>query len=272
MPLRYFAAIAAVSTIVPGIASPSIRAAAVAFDEASNPIYASDWIHGQNGGVGFSPWIISPNPDSGVAGAFTASSQPNGNGAGNIDTGGRSWGLFANVPAGVTADAVRFFTPGGVTADGSLGVGEQFILRMDNGFISAGGAVGFGLRNTMGEDRFEFFFVGGDTNYRLNIASDVFTLHGITYAGLTLKFTLTGLDTFSLDVNYALGTPSSETFTGTLQGTPGTGIDRFRLFNFGAGTGGTNVYFNSVQVVPEPSSALLLAAAAFAACHRRPRK
>jgi hypothetical protein len=244
----------------------------MAFDDASNAIYATDWTQGQNGGFGFSPWIISPNPDSGVAGAFTASSQPNGNGAGNIDTGGRSWGLFANTPASVTADAVRFFTPGGVTADSALGIGEQFILRMDNGFISPGGAVGYGLRNSLGEDRFEFLFVGGDTNYRLNIASDVFTLHGITYAGLTLKFTLTGPDTFSLDVNYALGTPNFETFTGTLQGTPGTGIDRFRLFNFGAGTGGTNVYFNSVQVVPEPSTGIVLAAAMLWMCRRRSRE
>jgi hypothetical protein len=29
----------------------------------------------------------------------------------------------------------------------------------------------------------------------------------------TLAFTLTGPDTFSLDVNYALGSPSSETFS-----------------------------------------------------------
>jgi hypothetical protein len=273
MPTRPFAAIAAVSTLFIGAAEPAAKGAAMAYDDASNPIYALDWTNGQNGGFGFGTWMINPNPDTADGGAFAATSQNNGQSGfqGNIDTGGRAWGLYGNVPATTITDAVRLFTPGGVTGDSTLGIGEKFILRMDNGFIANGGAVGFGLRNSLGENRFEFYFSGGGSKYRLDIDSDVFTLHGITYAGMTLAFTLTGPDTFSLDINYALGSPSFETFTGTLQGSPGSGIDRFRLFNFGAGTGGTNVYFNNAQVVPEPSAALLLAAGALALCRCRSR-
>ena len=231
----------------------------MAFDDASAAAYDTDWVDGQNGGFGFGPWTLSPNPENlGVAGHFVASSQPNGGDIkGNIDTAGRSWGLYANF-SGVISDAVRPFTPGGITGDSTLGIGEQFIIRMDNGFVRSGGAVGFGLRNEFGENRFEFYYGSGQPGYTLNIADDVLTTHAVTFAGMTLTFTLTSPDTFDLVVDYAEGTPSRETFTGTLQGTPGSGIDQFRLFNFAAGTDRTNVYFNSVQIVPEPSSLALL--------------
>jgi hypothetical protein len=271
MPTQPFAAFAAVLSLCLGLLASSTQGAAMAFDDASGTVYAADWVHGQNGGFGFGPWILNPNPEqTGIAGAFTASSQPNGDGTGNIDTGGRSWGLYANF-SGITSEAVRLFTAGGVTGDNTLGIGEQFLIRFDNGFCDIGGAVGFGLRNSSGENRFEFYFAGGQSNYTLNIANDVLTMHGVIYAGMTLKFTLTGPDTFNLDVNYATGIPAMETISGTLQGTPGSGIDRFRLFNFAAGTGGKNVYFNSVQVVPEPSSLVFLGAGAFLAVRRRSR-
>ena len=150
-------------------------------------------------------------------------------------------------------------------------MGEQFRLKLDNGYIDTGGKVGFGLRNSLGEDRFEFYFVGGESKYTLNIADDVFTLHGFTSAGMSLQFTLTGADTFTLNINYDKFSPLTETFSGTLQGTPGSGIDGFRLFNSGAGNGGKNVFFNNVQVVPEPSSLILLGVAGLAMMRRPSR-
>jgi hypothetical protein len=241
----------------------------MAFDDTSNPIYAGTWSAGQNGGFGFGPWAMS---FSGNAGAFVASSAANGDGTGNIDIGSISWSLFARDPSNL-AEAIRPFTAGGVTGDSTLGVGEKFILKFDNGFVDNGGAVGFGLRNAAGQNRFEFFLQGSLTTYTLNIASDVQTVHQETGGGMTIAFTLTGSDTFQLDINYAVGSPSSETFTGTLQGAAGSGIDRFRLFNFAAGISspgdGKNVFFNSVSVVPEPSSALLVAAGALFAVRRR---
>src|SRR5687768_10137426 len=126
MPTRLIARIAAVATLTLSFVPSKAQAASMAFDDASNAIYASDWVDGQNGGFGFGSWILTPNPEiGGVAGAFTASSQPNGaEPKGNIDVGGRSWGLYANF-TNVISDAVRHFTPGGVTGDNTLGIGEQ---------------------------------------------------------------------------------------------------------------------------------------------------
>jgi hypothetical protein len=263
-----FAAIAAASTVFLGFASHTAHAAAMAFDDTASLIYATTWSNGQNGGFGFGPWSMS---FSGLSGAFVASSAANGDGTGNIDVSTISWGLFARDPF-TLAEAVRPFTAGGVTGDSTLGVGEKFILKFDNGYVDDGGAVGFGLRNAAGENRFEFFLQGNLTTYTLNIASDVQTVHQETGGGMTIAFTLTGPDTFQLDINYAVGSPSTETFAGALQGTPGSGIDRFRLFNFAAGTSspgnGKNVFYNSVSVVPEPSSALLFASGALFAVRR----
>lgn len=246
----------------------------MAYDDASNAIYASDWVHGQNGGFGFGPWALTPEVENtGIVGAFVGTSANNGDDPlkGSIDVGGRAWSLYANV-SGSISGAVRQFTPGGVTGDSTLGIGEQFIIKLDNGLVAAGGAVGFGLQNSDGQNRFEFYYGSGQSGYTLNIENDLITLHGVTYAGMTVRFTLTGTDTFNLEINYALGTPSTETFSGTLDGPMGTGIDRFRLFNFAASANNTprsNPYFNSAQVIPEPSSLVFLAAGVFAAARRR---
>jgi hypothetical protein len=268
MPTPSIARIAAVATVILSFTPLGAQAAAMAFDDTSNAIYATSWSNGQNGGFGFGPWAMS---FSGLAGAFVASSAANGDGTGNIDVNGIAWALFAREP-GTLAEAIRPFTAGGVTGNNTLGIGEQFILRFDNGFVDDGGAVGFGLRNAAGENRFEFFLQGNLTTYTLNIANDVQTVHQETGGGMTIAFTLTGPDTFQLNINYAVGSPSTETFTGTLQGTPGSGIDRFRFFNFAAGVGGKNVFYNSVQVIPEPSSALLIAAGTLFAVRRRLRR
>lgn len=202
------------------------------------------------------------------------SSTANGGGNLGIDISGNAWSLFAREP-NLLAEAIRPFVAGGITGDTTLGIGEQFILQFDNGFVDDGGAVGFGLRNAAGENRFEFFLQGNKTTYTLNIAQNVQTVHQETGNGMTLKFALTGPDTFQFDIYYAsfdANNPATETFTGTLDGTPGSGIDRFRLFNFAAGVGGKNVFFNSVQVVPEPSSLALLAAGALALTRRRSRR
>ena len=75
---------------------------------------------------------------------------------------------------------------------------------------------------------------------------------------MNLSFGSVTADTYSFNVNFLGG--GNEAFTGTLGGTAGTGIDSIRLFNFNGGSGATNnQYFNSVTVVPEPSTYAFLA-------------
>jgi hypothetical protein len=132
---------------------------------------------------------------------------------------------------------------------------------MDNGFVD--GTVGFVLRN--GSDtsnknngqRFEFLFIGGGADYSAFGSSFDDTGVGYTEGGLNLAFTLTGADSYSLSIsNHANQLVTIH--TGTLGGTAGNGIDSIALYNQNAGEGGAaDAYFNSLAIVPEPSTYLL---------------
>ena len=226
-------------------------------DNAADAVYNDSWTTGDNGGTGLNPWVLT---NTGTAGFFIGNSAGNGSGSsGNINTSGESWGTFAN--SGGLASAVRSFTTGGSNGQSFLGNGETFSLRLDNGFIQAGGTVGFGLQDSAGVNRFEFFFAGGGSGYTVSGSVNQTTTHGFSADGLTALFTLTGVNTYSFDVTYNTGSPTTENFTGTLKGTAGAGIDRVRLFNANAGAGGSNdAFFNSITVVPEPTSLGLLGA------------
>jgi hypothetical protein len=238
------------------------QAANTAFDNAANPAYNPDdadngndgdpanntngWVSGDNGGTGFSAWTFLDGVNSTQAGFFMGSSSANAGGSsGNIDTAGRSWGMFAN--SGALADAIRPLT------GGSLLVGQKITLSIDTGFIQSGGSEGFGLRTSTGQNRMEFFFNGGATNYTLaDNTGNHNTGIGFTGNGLSFAFTLTGTDTYSLDVTPNGGSTSN--FTGTLEGTSGTGIDQLRFFNFNGGNGSDANFYANLLTVPEPST------------------
>jgi len=229
------------------------RGSLVATDNAGN--YTS-WNNGANEGSGFGPWSLSGSANSGF---FLGNSANNAGGSGNINTSGQAWGLFAN--SGATASAIRPFT------GGALAEGQQFLIQMDNGFIQNGGTVGFGLQNSSGVNRFEFYFVGGSSGYTINIGgSTTATGIGFTGNGLSLVFSQDAANGYSFDVTPAGG--STTHFSGTLAASD---ISQLRLFNANAGSGGANdAFFNSIQVVPEPVNVALgifggMALAGFAA-------
>ncbi len=243
----------ALGLLVAGFISGTAHAQTIASDNASDPVYqsgAGGWTAGDNGGTGFGAWTTVTN-------GFIGSSTTNGPGgvSGGINTGGQSFGLFSNIGAPTLGEAIRPFGSG-------LTVGDTFSLQMDNGTVGSGGSVGFGLRSG-NTNRFEFYFAGGGTSYTVDGgAMSVFqTAQGFTPNGMTASLTLTSPDTFSFSVAFNGG--STETFTGTLDGTAGSTIDNFRLFTFNTNdnnpSGETNAFFNSPTVVPEPSSLSLLA-------------
>jgi hypothetical protein len=242
----------------------AVQAANTGFDNASNPAYNADdannandgnpanntnnWVTGDNGGTGFGAWTLIGNGNSSQTGFFMGSSAGNGNGSsGNINTAGRSWGMYAN--SGQTASAIRPLT------GGSLLVGQTITLSIDNGFLDTGSSEGFGLQTSGGTNRMEFFFTGGNGSYTLadntgNHATGI----GFTTDGLSFAFTLTGADTYSLNVTPNGGSTSN--FTGTLEGVAGTGIDQLRLFDFNGGNnqGSAGDFYANLLTVPEPST------------------
>jgi hypothetical protein len=222
-------------------------------DDASQPAYAGGWYYGDNGGTGFGPWVFTGTGpiNSQWSGFYIGSSTNNGGGGGQgIDVDGKSWGIYAN--NGNWAAAYRPF------AYGPLRVGQTLSLGMDNGDIDSGGPyIGFVLRNgnaTGGPGdyvtgaRFQFVFFGGGSDYQIydnagQQDSGIF----FTDSGLEFTFTLTTVDTYTLQViDNSAGTYS---FSGTLSGTPGSGIDSISIFNITAGSSPYNdCFFNSFKV------------------------
>jgi len=240
-----------------------LRAADPAYDSAAA---YSAWTDGSNNGFGFGAWSLSPSTNTSNAGFFIGSSTGNGdgdsNGDGDINTSGKAFGLYAN--SGQVASAVRSFT------GGALAIGQSFYIRMDNGFIDTGGTVGIGLQNSSGTNRIEFFFVGGDSSYKVNpvISSSVLTGVGFTDEGLRLQFEIKSSTGIQVTVRNHSG--GSTLFDQLFTVASATDITRFRLFNANAGGGGArDAFFNEVAV-PEPSVATLLVG--FAALGGRRRR
>jgi hypothetical protein len=241
-----------------GILSLSLTVVAqaqIASDSASDATYQppfTNWQNGDNGGFGFGAW-------SGLLDQYVGNSDVNGDGSNSqgsapgvdIDTAsqapltatGASWALRGN--GGGQGEAFR-----GLPA---LQVGQTLRLDFDNGNVDTG-SVGFGIRSGV-TDRFDFFYSpGGNNTYKVAGSSVQETSQGFTDDGMRTYFTLTGANTYSFTVDWlGLGTGADETFTGTLQNT-GT-IDTVRLYNFSTnGDPGGNAFYNSLQVVPEPST------------------
>lgn len=226
----------------------------VAYDDAF-----PQWDTGDNGGTGFGAWTLSPDPNSGTAGFFTGSATQNGTGGssgGAINVGGDSWGLYAN--GGATAVAYRPLT------GSSLSAGQTFSIDMDNGWND--GVVGFVLRNGNNTtdknagQRLEFLHFGGQGNYWIvtNAGSAVIdTGVAWTDGGLHIDVELLSLDLASVRI-IRLDNAVTNTLSVALGGTLGSGIDSVALYNQYAGSGQNyDLFFNSMSIVPEPSTLVL---------------
>ena len=239
----------------------SSYAALLASDNASDPAYNSGFTNGTNGGSGFGAWQFANTTgttNTAFAGEFIGDSSTNGSGtSGNINSAGnKSWGLYSNTNN--LADATRPFT-------GQLLTNEAFSLKMDNGFLNTSQSVGFGLQNSSGTNRLEFYFTGGASFYDINVPgtgvnSTNLTGNGTPFTadGLSIKFKQLASNGWTLDVTPnggPLRTYSSTDF-GALAASD---ISQVRLFDFnpGAGGGGVDAFFNTLQIVPEPGQLLI---------------
>lgn len=260
----------------------------IAADNAAQTAYNSGFNTGANGFVsGFggssgngwgSAWTISlTNPgNSGQNGTFVASSTGNGDGLddgkdssggaitgaandGDINTAGRAWGLYAN--SGQTVSAVRSFS-------GAFELQQRFRLDMDTGYQQTGATVGFGLRNSSGQNLFELYFIGGQTNYTVNATGLSGSLPSYTTEGMSIEFYLVTPTTFSVTLTRRDGVAG--TVTGTLlSAAGGSGIEQVRLFNFNGGSGNANnAYFNSVSI-PTPGAGALMGLGGLMLARRR---
>jgi hypothetical protein len=141
------------------------------------------------------------------------------------------FGLWAN-NAGISTSTRNFST--------AMAAGDSFALRFDNNWVDNGGETGFALTDNAGNIKFRFYFVGGQSNYRINDAtagreSGI----GYTESGLNLAFTLTSASEYTLSTGGA-------NITGTLAPVGGA-ISRLVVENKNAGSStGRNLYIGSM--------------------------
>lgn len=221
----------------------------VASDNASDVAYDDGWTSGDNGGFGFSAWVLGDNGNPANSGRFIGSSAFNAGGEGpeNIDISGESFGLYAN--SGASSTALRGFTH-------SSAIGDQFRFSLDNGWLEAGGSVEAGFRSS-GSAVAMVRFVGGNANYEI-IDGTGLTDTGVSFTGKGVSFEmiLTGANSYSAVLTKLDGSGSyvhGGTFTGS--------INEFYAANNFAGIGGnTDGFFNSIEIeaVPEPGTMILL--------------
>ncbi len=196
-----------------------------ASDSPVNASYAGGWTNGSTGGSGFGAWTLTSTSNSGH---FLA-----GNSSSNMSTGlTNGFGLWAN-GGGVSTARRSFNTP--------LAVGSKFKLRFDNNWIDNGSSAGFALADASNSNRFAFYFVGGETFYRVSDATNARqTAIHYTSEGLDAVFELTASNAYKLSVG-------TNIFTGTLGA--GGAISQLVASNNSAGTNTPyNVYLGAMSL------------------------
>ncbi|MEP1305628.1 MAG: hypothetical protein ABJK11_11495, partial [Balneola sp.] len=207
-------------------------------DNASN--YAT-WTG--NAGSGYEAWTFTSNADGGFAGTFL---ETNANSASpNVSTSNKSFGTFANGGTFPTVAIFRNFEAG-------FEVGNTFTIDIQHGGIAPGGSVGFTLRSGTSSSspsdynnnsRFEFGFVGGDSNYSIFADGTTDTGIGFTSDGIRIAVTLTDINTVDVDVT-TLSDDNTTTFSDiSLGGTSSSYLLSLCLYNRDAND--ANAYFNS---------------------------
>lgn len=235
--------------------------AAPASDNAGNAAYADGWQDGDNGGTGFMPWVLTY---SGIA--------PANHSDHFIDTAPLA-GNSLGAPAFGLTDSGRpfFFDTSSATRDfvSALGVGETFKVDVDSANLVNGDPNGFSkgnvlkLKNSAGDDRFSMFTNNAFANDNWVVSNPAGTGSGIDTgiaagAAFSVTLTLTGLETYSLDLTPVGGGASLFSQSGTLEtASAGTSISRFLVNDYGTGSaadGSSELFFNNLAIVPEPTT------------------
>jgi hypothetical protein len=239
--------------------------ASLAFDSAADPVYNDGWQAGDNGGSGFGAWQLFAEY------AFLATSTTNGVGDpgndGDIDTAGRAWGLATYTPVS-DHEASFAFRP----FDGALSIGQEFVIDIDMGQPAfASGSMGFDILDV--PTGYGFDLVATTTHI---FANGVDT--GVSYSdqGFHIVFTLTGADTYSLKI-YGVGSdgPSGllSSTSGSLFLPDGAALTGVRLSSLDTGPNSESWnFFNSMAIIPEPTTFVLTAAALITLAALRKRK
>jgi|694.fasta_scaffold52926_4 endonuclease/exonuclease/phosphatase family metal-dependent hydrolase len=197
-----------------------------ASDSPTNAAYASGWFDQSNGGTGFEPWSLWA--DWGFAGRLIY-------GPDVFNVPASFGGAFALWASGYgVSTAQRSFNR-------ALTTNDTFRLQFDNNWIDWGKSVGFALADDTGAKRLDFYFVGGESQYRVADAAGSRVL--------AMPYTDQGLDIavqLSASNGYQI-TAGTNVITGTLAS--GGAISSLVASNNGSGVGvAYDLYLGAMSV------------------------
>ena len=171
---------------------------------------------------------------SGGGGLFRGSSTGNNFGGPTCNTfssaldinspSGNALGMYCG--SGTPASAIRTFT--------ALTPGEVVGVDFDNGNVDTGKRVGFSLQTSSGTDLLQFYFLGGQANYKYHDGTERDTGIGFQRTGLRVRFVLGANNTYTLIVTPCGG--ATRYYFGSY---PAGSVARLRVFNENT-TGGSN--------------------------------
>ncbi len=213
-------------------------------DVASNAPYTPTWDSGDNGGSGFGAWVLS---GSGGTGGFGGAELKDPTAVSITGMGTTAFTLYADPGgSGAFSNADRAFSS-------PLNIGDTFSIQLGINFDSgATGSKGFNVYSGG---------VGGTQLVNINnFGSAAITINGnpmfANYGtnAMTLNFQLTTATNLHVFGN---GRDGSESYSGNF--TVAAAPDAFRLYASNLQTGDiAKPYLNTLQIVPEPSTLLLI--------------
>ncbi|MDF3127876.1 hypothetical protein P0Y35_01575 [Kiritimatiellaeota bacterium B1221] len=207
--------------------------ASPASDNAGN---YSSWANGDNQGSGFQAWQLSATD----GGSFLGAASLQGSNNSPLDTSGQSFGLWATN----FSTAYRNF-------DNPLQIGEvldfSFAYQFDNG------NKGF---NLLSSDTQVFNFNLNNAGYTWTDGGSAVTTpwSGVRENGVLISFAITGTAT-GFDYSISSAQDANLNTSGSIIS---GAVDEVGFYVSGAGGGtGGDLYFNNLQIIPEPDIALL---------------
>lgn len=163
-----------------------------------------------------------------------------------------SWSLWSE-----TAQSEARWTFDG----GALSVGQTLKIDWRNNSIASGRVVQMSLYRSDGTEAFGFRFLGGGSNYSIKGDGTWFEEDSMPYqnTALTLSFQLVSTNQYVFKVIRKSDSATlMETGTYGLGGTSGLGLTYFEVYNNARVAGSSDLNLNTITVIPEPSTALLL--------------